>query len=101
MKKTYKKVADLLIVSLRIILCFGLALYIKVNPNHYVGTSALSSLVSGQAAQYRDECEERFLALHKDDIQDVCLKKFTNPPTLLVDYDISTDSTDWINVAIS
>lgn len=88
----------------RAILLFFLVfslLAVKGNPDFYTGTSAVSELLDGSAAQYGRENEERLRILKNPGEQDVVLPRYTVQPNLLYFEDVSEDPGDWINQKMS
>lgn len=76
-------------------------LAVKGNPDFYTGTSAVSELLDGSAAQYGRENEERFRILKNSEEQDAVLPRYTVQPNLLYFEDVSEDPDDWINQKMS
>lgn len=76
-------------------------LAVKGNPDFYTGTSAVSELLDGSAAQYGRENEERLRILKNPKEQDVVLPRYTVQPNLLYFEDVSEDPDDWINQKMS
>lgn len=76
-------------------------LAVKGNPDFYTGTSAVSELLDGSAAQYGRENEERLRILKNPGEQDVVLPRYTVQPNLLYFEDVSEDPGDWINQKMS
>ena len=58
-------------------------LAVKGNPDFYTGTSAVSELLDGSAAQYGRENEERLRILKNPEEQDAVLPRYTVQPNLL------------------
>lgn len=88
----------------RVILLFFLVfslLAVKGNPDFYTGTSAVSELLDGSAAQYGRENEARLRILKNPGEQDVVLPRYTVQPNLLYFEDVSEDPGDWINQKMS
>lgn len=88
----------------RAILLFFLVfslLAVKGNPDFYTGTSAVSELMDGSAAQYGRENEERLRILKNPREQDAVLPRYTVQPNLLYFEDVSEDPGDWINQKMS
>ena len=88
----------------RAILLFFLVfslLAVKGNPDFYTGTSAVSELLDGSAAQYGRENEARLRILKNPGEQDVVLPRYTVQPNLLYFEDVSEDPGDWINQKMS
>ncbi len=76
-------------------------LAVKGNPDFYTGTSAVSELLDGSAAQYGRENEERLRILQNPREQDAVLPRYTVQPNLLYFEDVSEDPDDWINQKMS
>ena len=76
-------------------------LAVKGNPDFYTGTSAVSELLDGSAAQYGRENEERLRILRNPREQDAVLPRYTVQPNLLYFEDVSEDPDDWINQKMS
>ena len=76
-------------------------LAVKGNPDFYTGTSAVSELLDGSAAQYGRENEARLRILKNPREQDVVLPRYTVQPNLLYFEDVSEDPGDWINQKMS
>ena len=76
-------------------------LAVKGNPDFYTGTSAVSELLDGSAAQYGRENEERLRILKNSEEQDSVLPRYTVQPNLLYFEDVSEDPDDWINQKMS
>lgn len=76
-------------------------LAVKGNPDFYTGTSAVSELLDGTAAQYGRENEERLRILQNPREQDAVLPRYTVQPNLLYFEDVSEDPDDWINQKMS
>ena len=76
-------------------------LAVKGNPDFYTGTSAVSELLDGSAAQYGRENEERLRILKNPREQDAVMPRYTVQPNLLYFEDVSEDPDDWINQKMS
>ncbi len=76
-------------------------LAVKGNPDFYTGTSAVSELLDGSAAQYGRENEERLRILKNSEEQDAVLPRYTVQPNLLYCVEVSEDPDDWINQKMS
>ena len=63
--------------------------------------SAKADLVSGAAARYHAEYEERLTVLQDPQIMDVELASFQTTPYLLFMWDMETDPKDWVNQGIA
>lgn len=89
---------------IRALLLFFLVLSllaVKGNPDFYTGTSAVSELLDGSAAQYGRENEERLRILKNPEEQDAVLPRYTVQPNLLYFEDVSENPDDWINQKMS
>lgn len=75
--------------------CFLIAA--GVNMDSFTSTSALSSMVRGEAQEYKRQQEERLEILQNDAILDAELKDFTVKPYLLFYEDIEPDAENWKN----
>lgn len=64
-------------------------------------TSALQSLRTGQARQYRQEYEQRMEILEDDSIREAYLPAYSAPPYLLYREDISENTEDWVNKMVA
>ena len=96
-EKGMSKVACCYIVWVSVFLLFGYILDGKVNGNVNISVSAMNSILSGQAKQYKIENEERLELLYDSELKDVVFKKFSNPPELLFFEDITPNPGEWIN----
>lgn len=63
-------------------------------------TSALLSIVKGEAAQYRLENEERWKLLDDESLTELELDDFTVKPYVLYHDDITEDPDDWRNTTV-
>lgn len=89
------------------VLCFGVfagAMYMKVNPDYFTSTSALHSLVTGEAAAYGAETEERDMLLREAQAhgeKEVTIPRLTVHPYLLFWSDIEEGAEDWTNKSMA
>lgn len=89
------------------VLCLGLfigAMYIKVNPDYFTSSSALHSLMTGEAASYGDETAEREELLKEaveSDVVSIAVPRLTVHPYLLFWSDIEEDAGDWTNKSMA
>ena len=90
------------------ILVFGSVLCVVPSPHYYCSTEALYELVSGNAARYKAENEERLRILHDKTIKDAVLKPHKSKPKLLFNEDIvyidntkPQNGNQWINGAMA
>ncbi|HAP21401.1 MAG TPA: hypothetical protein DCR27_08980 [Lachnospiraceae bacterium] len=70
-------------------------------PDFFTSTSALRSLLNGEAKGYRIQQEERLKILTDDTIQDAKVKEFTNKPYLLFYSDVDASADSWWNIRAS
>ncbi|MDO4333616.1 MAG: hypothetical protein Q4C58_13150 [Eubacteriales bacterium] len=85
--------------ALGVAFCFIIAA--GVNQDAFTTTSALSSLLKGEAASYKQQQEERLELLLDETVKDAELKEFVNKPYLLYYEDIEADADNWKNVRMS
>ena len=83
-----------------VLLAFGSALSVHVNPDFYAGTSALEDILNGHAQVYAQQNQERQAILKDVSIQDVVFDAYTYEPDLLFFADITTDRSEWTNEAV-
>lgn len=91
----------MLTLTMIVFLAFGIVVMAVPNPDHYTVSSALTSLLSGEAKIFRTEMEERLVLLHDDSIMEAELAPLSERPWLLYFSDIKTDPEDWENKAMS
>ena len=72
-------------------------LYSKVDPDYFTSTSAIKSLITGEAADYGAETVERTFRLQNNNQDSIKLKIFETKPYLLYYSDIGADADDWKN----
>lgn len=63
--------------------------------------SAIRSLRSGEAKQYRQDYEERLVLLEDPSAREVYLEPFSATPYLLFFGDVVEDTEDWVNQAVA
>ncbi|MBD5491336.1 MAG: hypothetical protein HDR16_04250 [Lachnospiraceae bacterium] len=86
------------------ILLFGVvigAMYTKVNPDYFTSTSAIYSLVSGEAAAYGEESKERERLVQEAKTDEIILPRLRTQPYLLFCSDIEEDPEDWKNKSMA
>ncbi len=89
------------VIGLSIVFIAGALMSAKVDPHFFTASSAVSDVVSGKAAVYRDEFDKR-LDIYKDDnVKDAELSAFSEKPSLLFFSDITEDKKDWLNKAVA
>ncbi len=72
-----------------------------VNIDTYTSVSAVASILSGEAAEYQKQQEERLLILENPKISDAVLREFSEKPYLLFYEDIEEDTGNWKNLRMS
>lgn len=80
---------------------FMLLTYVKVSPDFFTSSSAAASLLSGEAAAYGRECENRTRLIREADSADLTLPRFSEMPYLLYYSDIEPDPSDWKNTSMA
>lgn len=89
------------------LLCLGVfigAMYMKVNPDYFTAVSAVHSLVTGEAAAYGAETEERDMLLQEAQERgekEVTIPRLTVHPYLLFWSDIEEDAAFWTNKSMA
>ncbi|SEG17568.1 hypothetical protein SAMN02910276_02092 [Butyrivibrio sp. Su6] len=96
---TFSSVLSMIIACCVLIFAIGSALSIKPEPDYYSCTSALYDIVSGRAATYRQENDERLSILRDDTIKNAELREYSVHPEMLFYMDVTPDSSEWINQA--
>jgi len=61
----------------------------------------VASILSGEAAEYQRQQEERLLILENPKISDAVLREFSEKPYLLFYEDIEEDTGNWKNLRMS
>lgn len=77
------------------------AMYTKVNPDYFTSTSAIYSLVSGEAAAYGEESKERERLVQEAKTDEIILPRLRTQPYLLFCSDIEEDPGDWKNKSMA
>lgn len=80
---------------------FLIFMFVKADPDCFTGTSALASLVSGEAQTFSEEANARDELMSENRGQAVVLKTFSVRPKLLYFDDITFDSSQWQNQHVS
>lgn len=89
------------------VLCFGIfigAMYMKVNPDYFTTVSAVHSLVTGEAAAFGAETDERETLLQeavKSGEAEIEIPRLTVHPYLLFWSDIEEGAEDWTNKSMA
>ena len=89
------------VIVLVMFLTVGLMLSIYVDRGYITSTSAVSDLVSGNAAVYQSENYERLEILKNTDIDAAELAEHQVKPELLFFSDITEETADWLNMAVA
>ena len=77
---------------------FASAISIKADDSTFVASEAFFDIVSGQAAKYKEQNEERLVLYLDEDLKDIVVKRYVDPPMLLHVEDNVPDPTRWINL---
>lgn len=80
---------------------FCAVLFAAVVPERFTASSALNSIVSGEAKIWQQEEEERMEILLDDEVRDAEIKEFSVKPALLFYEDIEAKADDWKNNRMS
>ena len=96
----FSRASMTVIVSLAVMLLWGSALSVHVNPDFYTSTSALQDLLNGHAQEYDRQNTARREMLKDKSVTDAVLPAYTYKPDLLFFSDITTDPSDWTNEAV-
>lgn len=75
-------------------------MYSKVDPDYFTSSSAVKSLLTGEAAAYGAETQKRTLQLQNNRGKSIQLKIFKTKPYLLYYSDIGIDADDWKNISM-
>lgn len=78
---------------------FGVLLTIVPEPNYYTTSSAMHSLITGEAAAYGAEVDQRIEALSDENILDCVVQPFEARPYLLYFSDATQNADDWESIA--
>lgn len=92
------------IMTLPVLLCFFILLLVSLKIYGLQSTSsssALLSLVKGEAAEYLEENEFRWEIYTDDTIKDVAVEDFSVKPYVLYHDDIAEDEADWRNYTVA
>lgn len=88
--------SHMLLIGVAFIL-FGSALCVYDNPRYYSASSAVTDVVSGDAATFLKENQERLAVLKDPNVKDAVLASYSKKPEMLVFDDITEDKEFWIN----
>lgn len=88
-------------IIIAFILLFGLTIFGQKGFKSLTSYSATHSLISGEAAVYKAEQEDRLTILKDNSIKDAVLKPLSCKPAVLFFDDITTDSSNWRNKDIA
>ncbi len=98
-KETMQYLAGLLLFVV-----FVGAMYAKADPDHFTSTSAIRSLITGEAAAYGEETKERERLLGEAETaqaDEISLPRLRTHPYLLFMSDIEEDPGDWRNKSMA
>lgn len=77
------------------------AMYTKADPDYFTSTSAIRSLVSGEADAYGEETKERERLVRETQTAEITLPRLHTHPYLLFYSDIEEDPEDWKNKSMA
>lgn len=77
------------------------ALALKPEPYLYTCTTAIMDIADGSASTYRDEFDDRLVALKDENVKKVEFLPYSVHPTLLFFSDITENEKDWLNGAMA
>jgi hypothetical protein len=100
-ESSFSQVSSTFIVIAALVIIGGSALCIYVNPYYYSTTSALTDLVSGNAAAYKQENIVRLKILEDNSISEAVLTQHRYKPELVFQSDIYEDPSLWENTAVA
>lgn len=86
------------------LLIFGTALagiFVLAEPKTFTASEAAFDLSTGRAFFFQQEWEERLRVYHNPEIRDVVIKRYTDPPELLLFQDNVPFPEDWINLVVA
>ncbi len=69
--------------------------------NTYTSISAVRSLVNGEAQTYYEEAMERHELYVDETVKNVVVEPFSKKPALFAFEDLTTDSGNWLNLAVA
>ncbi len=95
----FSRLSSMFIILLAGLIVIGSGLSVVPEHDYYCATSALSNILSGNAAIYRNENLERLQILKDDSIKSAGLLEHTSQPDMLFFGDITPNSGEWINTA--
>ncbi len=100
-ESVWKKRGSMVTLILVILLGVGLLGCMKIYGLQSTNsTSALLSIVKGEAAQYRLENQERWELLGDENLKELEVDDFTVKPYVLYHDDITEDPDDWRNTTV-
>lgn len=97
--KTFSASSSAMILVTAAFIFLASILSIIPDSAYYSCTSAVTDLVSGTAATYKAENEARLVILNDDSITDAELVEHTVFPEMLYYWDITPDTSEWVNQA--
>ncbi|MCM1268071.1 MAG: DUF6056 family protein [Bacteroidales bacterium] len=77
------------------------AMYAKADPDCFTSTSAVRSLITGEAAAYGEETKERDRLVQEADTAEIVIPRLRTHPYLLFLSDIEEDPGDWKNKSMA
>ena len=89
------------IFALVFVLAFGSILCVKADSYYYSATSAITDIVSKDAARYKKENLERLEILEDESVTDAVLAEYAVKPQMLFFSDIEEDKDFWINQVVA
>ncbi len=89
------------ITGILLFFVFTLGMSIKAEEDTLTASEAAFNLLSGEAQNYKQQNEERLSMYLDENIENVVVERFVNPPFLLHFQDNTPDPADWINQAVA
>ena len=89
------------VFALVFVLAFGSILCVKADPYYYSATSAITDIVSKDAARYKKENLERLAVLEDESVADAALSEYSAKPKMLFFSDVEEDKDFWINQVVA
>lgn len=99
MLQPLKKYAVCLLIVFALI--FGLTVFGQKGLNSIASYSAARSIITGEAAQYKAEQDERLEILRNPEIDEAILNPFSVKPRVLFFDDITANPDNWKNTAVA
>ena len=101
MTGSFEHVSSTFIVIATMGIIFGSLLCVYVNPYYYSCTSAVTDLINGNAAAYKEENISRLEILEDDGIKEAYLDPHNFKPELVFQSDVYEDPALWENTAVA